>query len=254
MEAVLVTKNLSKSYPVGNERIHALQNIDIKVGAAQFVAVMGASGSGKSTLLHLLAGLTDATSGNVSINGTDISTLSDRKLTDFRRKNIGLIFQSFNLIPNLTGRENILLPTLLAPANDSEILKRLDLLVSKLGISESFERYPDTMSGGQQQRIAIARALISNPAIILADEPTGALDSVNSDKLCASLRDLCESLSTTVVMVTHNPIAAYAAKYIIILRDGKIADQFETNACRTVEELTIRYFQTVNSKTAEVTA
>ena len=215
--------DLSKRYTVGPSVVHALADVSLTLHRGEFVAVMGASGSGKSTLLHLVAGLTQPDHGSVCIAGIDLFALSDSRRTLFRRRNVGLVFQAFNLIPTLTGRENIELPLLLAGAKrSSDYTLRL---IADLGLHAVADRYPDTMSGGEQQRVAIGRALVTQPPLILADEPTGSLDSVNGQRLCHTLRKLCAEHLTTVLMVTHNPLVAFNAQRVIVLHDGAVVHQ-----------------------------
>ncbi|MEM8875746.1 MAG: ABC transporter ATP-binding protein [Planctomycetota bacterium] len=217
--------NVSKSFRQGGHAVTALDDISIDVTAGTFLAIMGQSGSGKSTLLHLMAGLAQPTKGHVLVRGSDIATLSDRKLTLFRRRHIGLVFQSFNLIPTLTARENVALPLRLDGREDA--LPRVDELLDTLGIGPRGGHRPDAMSGGEQQRVAIGRALITDPAVILADEPTGNLDSANSKSVCELLRDLSTLHGKTIVMVTHEPHVAAYAHEVAVLRDGKLVERFE---------------------------
>ena len=199
----------------------ALDGVSLDVPAGRFVAVMGASGSGKSTLLHLMAGLAAADGGEVRVNGTDIGKLADYELTLFRRRHIGLVFQSFNLIPTLTAEENVALPLMLDGSADGG---RAGAMLDKLGLGHRKRHRPDAMSGGEQQRVAIGRALVTDPAVSLADEPTGNLDSVNSQAVCELLRDLSRDQGKTIVMVTHEAdVAAYAGE-VVVLRDGRVIE------------------------------
>ena len=243
------TWNLTKRFQSGGGVVEAVRGVSFKLARGEFVAVMGASGSGKSTLLHLLAGLTKPDDGTVEIMGTNISALSDRGLTDFRRKHVGLVFQAFNLIPSLTGEENIELPMLLGgEAGDSA---RVENLISRLGLERVRSRHPDSMSGGEQQRIAIGRALVRGPSLILADEPTGSLDSTNGRKLCDLFRELCAESGSTVLMVTHNPVVAFAASRFLVLRDGQLVGQFDKQACPTVQDLNRAYVELIEKELAE---
>jgi putative ABC transport system ATP-binding protein len=218
----LVVENATKRFHQGQRAISALNGVSLEVPSGSFLAIMGASGSGKSTLLHLMAGLTRADSGRILIAGQDIAAMSDSELTLFRRQRIGLVFQAFNLIPTLTAEENISLPLMLSGQNGQASRGRVTELMATLNIADRRGHRPDALSGGEQQRVAIGRALVTDPAVILADEPTGNLDSVNSDAICALLRDLSVVHQKTIVMVTHEPtVAAYAAK-TIVLKDGKI--------------------------------
>ncbi len=226
----LIVENVHKQFRQGERQIVALDGVSLDVEAGAFVAIMGASGSGKSTLLHLMSGLTTADGGRVVINGTDLGKLSDRELTLFRRRHIGLVFQSFNLIPSLTARQNLSLPLLLDRRTGAEQNRRVDQLLDQLGLSERADHKPDALSGGEQQRVAIGRALVTDPAVIFADEPTGNLDSVNSDIVCNLLRDLSEKGGKTIVMVTHEPTVAAFAQKVLIIKDGKRLQTFENDA------------------------
>jgi putative ABC transport system ATP-binding protein len=229
------TQRLTKRFHSGAGVVEAVRDVSLRLERGEFVAVMGASGSGKSTLLHLLAGLTRPDEGTIRVMGADIHALSDRGLTYFRRKHIGLIFQAFNLIPSLSGEENIELPMLLGgEAGDPE---RVNSLIERLGLQQVRKRHPDAMSGGEQQRVAIGRALVRGPSLILADEPTGSLDSANGRRLCDLFRELCAESGSTVLMVTHNPVVAFSAKRFLILRDGQLVGQFDKQDCPSVQEL-----------------
>ncbi len=216
----LQVQNLTKRFKQGASTVEALNDVSLDVTQGGFVVVMGASGSGKSTLLHLMAGLMPPTSGSVHVDGEDVAEMSDSRKTKFRRKNIGVIFQQFNLLPALTAEENILLPAQLDRAvrvPDS----RLDELLDLLEIKERRTHRPDALSGGEQQRVAIGRALLVDPAIILADEPTGNLDSTNSTTICTLLRKLCTEQKRTLVVVTHDKDVADYGDRTIHLRDGR---------------------------------
>jgi putative ABC transport system ATP-binding protein len=236
----LVVENVRKEFRQGDRTVVALDGVSMEVAQGQFVAAMGASGSGKSTLLHLMAGLTQPDGGKVIINGIDISDLNDRDLTLFRRRNIGLVFQAFNLIPTLTAAENVALPLMLEGKNGSVGTKKVNELLEILGLSKRREHRPDAMSGGEQQRVAIGRALVTDAAVILADEPTGNLDSANSRSVCELLRDLSAIHNKTIVMVTHEPSVAAFAQEVAILRDGQLLDRFAVNGADS-EDLAIRY-------------
>jgi putative ABC transport system ATP-binding protein len=224
----LIVQNVTKTFRQGDRKVTALDDISLEVPVGRFMAIMGASGSGKSTLLHLMAGLAAADAGSVCINGTDIGKLNDYDLTLFRRRNIGLVFQSFNLIPTLSAEENVMLPLMLEGTNGQASSVKVAELLTSLGLSKRSGHRPDAMSGGEQQRVAIGRALITNPAVILADEPTGNLDSGNSKAVCELLRDLCLVQGKTIVMVTHEPTVAAFAQEIVVLRDGKIIERKST--------------------------
>jgi putative ABC transport system ATP-binding protein len=224
----LVVDNVTKYFHQGDRKVTALDGISLEVPVGRFMAIMGASGSGKSTLLHLMAGLAIADAGQVRINGTDLGTMNDYDLTLFRRRNIGLVFQSFNLIPTLTAQENVMLPLMLDGRNGKANSAKVTEILTNLGLAKRAEHRPDAMSGGEQQRVAIGRALVTNPAVILADEPTGNLDSANSKAVCELLRDLSTVQGKTIVMVTHEPTVAAYAQEIVVLRDGKIIERKST--------------------------
>jgi putative ABC transport system ATP-binding protein len=241
MNHPLIVDNVVKEYRQGGREVQALEGVSLDVEQGQFMAIMGASGSGKSTLLHLMAGLARPDRGRVLINGQDLSRMRDRELTLFRRRYIGLVFQSFNLIPTLTARENIALPLMLEGLAKSEIARKVDELMAILGISERRNHRPDAMSGGEQQRVAIGRALVGAAVVILADEPTGNLDSANSRGVCQLLRDLCALHNKTIIMVTHEPTVAAWAKEVAVLRDGKLVSRFPTPGPEATAELAMRY-------------
>ncbi|WP_146392464.1 ABC transporter ATP-binding protein [Allorhodopirellula solitaria] len=242
-----VVHDVSKNYRQGNRTVSALQNVGLTVDSGEFVAVMGASGSGKSTLLHLMSGLTRPSSGSITIDGQDLAGLSDRKLTHFRRRRIGLIFQAFNLIPSLDATDNILFPLYAAgitPSDDGVLQE----LAEQLGIADRLSHRPDSLSGGEQQRVAIARSLITHPAIVFADEPTGSLDSVTGQAICELLRKLCDQQCRTIVMVTHEPSVAAWADRVVILKDGQIIDQFATSEHADPQSLAAYYQQVVGAE------
>jgi putative ABC transport system ATP-binding protein len=210
---------------------------------------MGASGSGKSTFLHVAAGLTRPDEGRVLIDGTDLATLNDRRLTHFRRRRIGLVFQAFNLIPSLTAEENILLP-LVTEGRDRVVEDYLGVLLDRLGIAARRRHRPDALSGGEQQRVAIARALITEPALILADEPTGSLDSITGQTICRCMRELCEAARRTVVVVTHEPAVALWAQRVVIMKDGRLLTEFPTRDFADAQSLAAHYHEVVNAPAA----
>ncbi len=237
----LLVENVVKTFRQGDRVVTALSGVSLEVGQGTFLAVMGASGSGKSTLLHLMAGLTTADSGRVMIRDQNLAEMNDRRLTLFRRRNVGLVFQSFNLIPTLTAEENVALPLTLDRRGDGEVTPKVHELLKSLGLWDRRHHRPDAMSGGEQQRVAIGRALVTDPAVILADEPTGNLDSANSKSVCELLRDLSTIHNKTIVMVTHEPtVAAYAAE-VAVIRDGKLVKRFATSEAEGGQGLAVRY-------------
>lgn len=217
---VLSTTDLRKIYGSGESEVHALDGVDLSVERGEFVAVVGTSGSGKSTLLHMLGGLDRPTSGKVEVDGKDIFTLGDEELTIFRRRKIGFVFQNYNLVPVLNVYENILLPVQLDGGTPDK--KYIDGVIETLGLESKLQNLPNNLSGGQQQRVAIARALASKPAIILADEPTGNLDSKTSQDVLGLLKITSQKFSQTIVMITHNEEIAQLADRIIRIEDGRI--------------------------------
>ena len=212
-----------KIYGTGPTAVHALDGVDVAFEAERFTAIMGPSGSGKSTLLHCVAGLDDLTEGHVYIAGRDLATLKDNELTRLRRDHVGFIFQTFNLIPTLTARENIVLP--LALAGRRADAAWLDAVIDAVGIRDRLEHRPTELSGGQQQRVAAARALVTRPSVIFADEPTGNLDSRSGDELLGFLRHAVDDLGQTIVRVTHDASAAARADRVVFLRDGRVVDE-----------------------------
>ena len=240
----LQVERLSKRFRQGNETIEALRGVSLTVKKGEFVAVMGASGSGKSTLLHVIAGLTGSDGGKVLVDGVDISTMSDRALTRFRRRRIGLVFQAFNLIPALTAQQNIMLP-LLSDGRSRDAGGRLQELISRLGLDDRRRHRPDALSGGEQQRVAIARALVTDPSIILADEPTGSLDSVAGQKFCQLLQEECLQFDRTIVVVTHEPSVAMWAQRVAVLRDGRVLNEFDTADFEDAHALAAHYHDVV---------
>ena len=217
---ILRVENISKIYNMENYSVKALDNISFKVEKGEFIAVIGASGSGKSTLLHILGGVDKASSGKVYLDGSNISDLSENKLAILRRSKIGIIYQFFNLIETLNVEENITLPVLLDHKKVNP--KRLDTIISILDLEERRKFFPSQLSGGQQQRVAIGRSLIYSPSLILADEPTGNLDSKNSETLVKLFKELNKKLNQTLIIATHNLEIAKQADRILELKDGKI--------------------------------
>jgi len=217
--------NLTKVYGSGDTAVRALDNVSFDVEPGEFVAVMGPSGCGKSTLLHLLGGLDRPTSGTVTIDGNDLTNLSDARLTELRRHKIGFIFQFFNLIPVLNALENAALPITLDGVRQAEAKEKATDWLRKVGLRERLDHRPDQLSGGQQQRVAVARALVADPALILADEPTGNLDTRAGEEIAALLRQVANEWGRSVVVVTHDPRIAAHADRIVFLKDGSIVDQ-----------------------------
>lgn len=230
-----------KRFSQGERAVTALAGVSMSVEQGQLLAVMGASGSGKSTLLHLMAGLTLPSEGRVLVAGEDLTTLGDFKLTLFRRRQIGLIFQAFNLIPTLTARENVMLPLMLDGRTKAADVQKVQSLLERLGLADRAQHRPDALSGGEQQRVAIGRALVMDPAVILADEPTGNLDSTNGRQVCELLRDLSAIHGKTIVLVTHEPTVAAYASHVAVLRDGLLVKQFATEGLANGHELALRY-------------
>ena len=218
--AILKASHLKKYYGKEESLVNALDDVNVSVGEGQFVANIGTSGSGKSTLLHMLGGLDRPTSGSVQVENKSMETMTEEQLTIFRRRRIGFIFQNYNLIPYLTAYENIVLPVRLDGKREDK--KFLEEIIHFLELDGKLYNYPSHLSGGQQQRVAIARALVSKPAIILADEPTGNLDTRTSDKVISLLKMTSEKFQQTIVMITHNPEIAQKADLKIRIEDGKI--------------------------------
>ena len=228
--SLVQTENLTKIYGTGQTAVTALNNLSLNIDQGEFVAVMGPSGCGKSTLLHLVGGLDTPTKGQVIIDGHNLSRLDDNRLTELRRRQIGFVFQFFNLIPVLNATENAALPLILDGIKPAEARAKADTWLDRLGLSDKKDKRPDQLSGGQQQRVAIARALTTEPALVLADEPTGNLDSRSADEIATLLRQIADEWKRTILMVTHDPrIAAYADR-IIFLKDGTIVDDTRLNS------------------------
>lgn len=217
---ILEVTNLCKTYGKGDTMVKALDNVSFSVEKGEFLAIIGPSGSGKSTLIHILGGVDVPTSGSVVINQTDISNLDETALAIFRRRQIGLIYQFYNLIPILTVQENLTLPLLLDGRKPDK--KQIDTLVKRLGLENRLDHLPNQLSGGQQQRVSIGRALVNNPALMLADEPTGNLDSENSKEIISLLRQFNKEFNQTVIIITHDEKIANSADRVITIEDGKI--------------------------------
>jgi putative ABC transport system ATP-binding protein len=226
---VLEANNVTKQYQMGEVSVRALDQVSFVVEKGNFVAVMGPSGSGKSTLLHLLGGLDEPTMGDITLAGQPISRLSDDEVTLVRRRKVGFIFQFYNLVPTLTARENVALPLMIDGRNVKQYQAKIEELLQAVGLEERMDHKPDQLSGGQQQRVAIARAFVNDPEIVLADEPTGNLDSKSGTAVLRLLRQFCDERQQTIVMVTHDPRAASYADCVAFLKDG-----------RTVQELTVQ--------------
>jgi putative ABC transport system ATP-binding protein len=227
MPAMIQAENLSKVYHVGKVEVPALQGVSFGVEEGEFVSIVGPSGSGKSTLFYVLGGLTKATSGRVLIGGDDFAAMSDAQRTAMRKKKIGFVFQKFNLLPTLSARDNISIAHDIAGKNGSFDKNFMERVTKLLGIDDRLDHRPSELSGGQQQRVALARALVNRPAIILADEPTGNLDTKNSDVVLSMLRQSNKEFGQTVLMITHNPEAANYGDRIIHMRDGQIVSAEE---------------------------
>jgi putative ABC transport system ATP-binding protein len=245
----LRVERLTKRFRQGQATVEALRDVQLTIRRGEFVVVMGASGSGKSTLLHVMAGLTRPNSGTVVVDDEDLSTMSDYQLTLFRRRRIGLVFQAFNLIPTLTARDNIMLP-LLADGRAALAGERLDDLLRRLDLEKRASHRPDALSGGEQQRVAIARAIIGDPSIILADEPTGSLDSITGQGICRLLKELCKEQERTIVVVTHEPAVAVWGERIVVLKDGQVLTEFPTSQFADVHALAAHYQDIVTTASA----
>jgi putative ABC transport system ATP-binding protein len=234
--AVASARNATKIYGSGETAVTALDDVTVDFERNRFTAIMGPSGSGKSTLMHCVAGLDSLTSGQVFIDGVELGTLSDKELTVLRRERVGFVFQAYNLLPTLTAAENITLPVDLA--GDKPDRAWLDEVVRTVGLGDRLKHRPSELSGGQQQRVAVARALASRPAIIFADEPTGNLDSRASDEILVFMRRAVDDLDQTIVIVTHEPMAAAYADLVLFLADGRIVDEMpEPTAQKVLDRL-----------------
>src|SRR5271170_3511024 len=220
-EPIISIRGLRKTYRVGEVDVHALRGVDLDVQAGEFVAVIGPSGSGKSTLFHIVGGLTPPTSGSIHIAGRDLLGMSDAERTELRKNTVGFVFQKYNLLPTLTAEDNIRIVQYIGN-RATEFTAEFQEILNILGIAERMHHKPRALSGGQQQRVAIARALVNGPAILLADEPTGNLDTENSNAVLGLLRKVNESVGQTILMITHNPEAAAFADRTVSIRDGRL--------------------------------
>ena len=228
------TTSATKVYGSGDDAVYALRDVSVDFYEGQFTAIMGPSGSGKSTLMHCIAGLDELSSGSAFIDGTDLSTLKDKELTELRREKIGFVFQSFNLVPTLTANENIRLPLMLGNNKGDEAW--IQKVINTVHLQDRLTHRPSELSGGQQQRVAVARALASQPRIIFADEPTGNLDSMTGAEILTFMRKAVDDLGQTIVMVTHDPVAAAYADRIIFLADGHVVNEMtEPTADRVLD-------------------
>jgi len=234
--SVLEAKEIRKQYRMGEHLVNALDGVNFQVEKGEFVAIMGPSGSGKSTLLHLLGGLDGPTEGNIILAGQPLAQLSERKATLVRRHNVGFVFQFFNLLPTLSAEENILLPVIIDGKDPRKYKERLNSLLDLVGLGDRRHHKPDQLSGGEQQRVAIARALVTEPAILLADEPTGNLDSKTGTSIMELLRRSCDELDQTVIVVTHDAKAAAYSDRVIFLRDGVIVEEFKPDGSMPLPE------------------
>lgn len=233
---ILKVNNVKKTYTsrLGGAQVQALKDVTFSVESGEYVAIMGESGSGKTTLLNILASLDRPTSGQVILDGKDLSSIKEKELTSFRRDNLGFVFQEFNLLDTFSLKDNILLPLVLSGKNVNEMSKRLDMIANSLGITELLGKYPYEVSGGQKQRAAAARAIITNPKLILADEPTGALDSQSSSDLLRVFSKMNEA-GQTILMVTHSVDAASHANRVLFIRDGVVFHQIYRGECSNEE-------------------
>ena len=239
---LLEVNNIRKVYTtrLSTQSTEALKNVNFAVDKGEYVAIMGESGSGKTTLLNILATFDKATSGSVLLNNLDLSKLKDKELADFRRDNLGFVFQDFNLLDNFSIKDNILLPLVLANKKYKDMEVRLDKVTKPLGIDKLINKYPYEISGGQRQRVAVARAIITNPSLILADEPTGALDSKSTDQLL-NVFDKLNEIGQTIIMVTHSVKTAARAKRVLFIKDGVVFHELRKGNARTNE-----MFQKIN--------
>lgn len=234
--SILEAIGLFKKYQLGEHEVNALDGVDFVVEKGEFVSIMGPSGSGKSTLLHLLGGLDKPTEGEVTLAGKRLSLLSENETTLVRRHNVGFVFQFYNLLPTLSAGENVLLPIIIDGQDSDKYEARLLDLLELVGLADRKDHKPDQLSGGEQQRVSLARALITEPAIVLADEPTGNLDSKTGVTMMNLLRRSCDELNQSIVVVTHDPTASAYADRVVFLRDGQIVNELVFEAAQTLAE------------------
>ncbi|MEL6656004.1 MAG: ABC transporter ATP-binding protein [Bacteroidota bacterium] len=242
MSVVITTSNLTKTYDMGTTKVRALQGVNINVSENDFVALMGPSGSGKSTLMNLLGCLDTPTTGDYVLDGTNVSTMTDGELAEVRNGKIGFVFQTFNLLPRLSALDNVALPLVYSGMSKSDREARAQQVLTDVGLGDRVDHKPNELSGGQRQRVAIARALVNKPSIILADEPTGNLDTKTSIEIMAILEQIHKQ-GNTVILVTHEPDIAEHAHRIIRLRDGKVESDIRNENVVTVDDPTHRYNQ-----------
>ena len=229
-EYAIILEHVKKEYVLGNERVHALRGVTTKIKKGEYVAIMGPSGSGKSTLLHIIGCLDKPTSGNYLIDHVNVVTSQDDNLASIRRDKIGFVFQAFNLIPSMTALENVVMPMLIAEKDEKESLKRAKELLEIVGLGARMNHKANELSGGEKQRVSLARAMANNPSFILADEPTGNLDSKTSSEVMSYIHRLWEEFGMTIVIVTHEPVVAKYSQRVIMLRDGIVEKEFEKRA------------------------
>lgn len=242
MQEIISVKNLRKTYVMGLEKVHALQDITIGINKNEYVALMGPSGSGKSTLMNLLGCLDTPTSGDYVLNDTNVSTMSDGELAEVRNKEIGFVFQTFNLLPRLSALENVALPLVYAGLSKSQRIEKANAALTAVGLGDRVKHKPNELSGGQRQRVAIARALVNNPSIILADEPTGNLDTKTSIEIMGIFEEIHQK-GNTVILVTHEPDIAEHAHRIVRLRDGYVETDILNDKISRVDDPNHRYNQ-----------
>ncbi len=227
MQPIVQATGVRKSYHMGEVEVEALRGVDFVVQPGEFVAIMGPSGSGKSTLLHILGGLDDSSEGEVSLAGRALAQMEDKELTLLRRRQVGFVFQFFNLLPTLSASENVALPLLLEGDRGAEMETKVAALLDLVGLQDRADHRPDQLSGGEQQRVALARALITEPAVVLADEPTGNLDRRSGVEMLSLLRVACDEKGQTIVIVTHDPFAASRADRVVFLQDGELVRELK---------------------------